>query len=94
MIAIPGTGVGFIGRGFGFCGVCVGNLISGRREVSKTAKSESKRIKRMNLNVPVELHNCFKSVTAAQGQNMTDVLLEFIQNYIAKYSPKPKGRRK
>ncbi len=48
----------------------------------------------MNLNVPVELHNIFKSTTAAEGQNMTDVLLEFIQNYIAKNAPKPKGRRK
>ena len=49
----------------------------------------------MNLNVPIELHNSFKSVTASQGQNMTDVLLEFIQNYVMKYpSPKPKGRRK
>ena len=49
----------------------------------------------MNLNVPIELHNSFKSVTASQGQNMTDVLLEFIQNYVTKYSsPKPKGRRK
>ena len=47
----------------------------------------------MNLNVPLELHNSFKSVTAGQGQNMTDVLLEFIQNYIAKHSPK-KGRGK
>ena len=49
----------------------------------------------MNLNVPIELHNSFKSVTASQGQNMTDVLLEFIQNYVTKHSsPKPKGRRK
>jgi hypothetical protein len=48
----------------------------------------------MNLNVPLELHNSFKSVTAAQGTNMTDVLLEFIQSYIAKHSLKPKGRRK
>jgi hypothetical protein len=49
----------------------------------------------MNLNVPIELHNSFKSTTASQGQNMTDVLLEFIQNYVAKYSsPKPKERRK
>ena len=47
----------------------------------------------MNLNVPVELHNNFKSATAAQGVNMTDVLLEFIQGYIAKHSPKPKRRR-
>jgi hypothetical protein len=48
----------------------------------------------MNLNVPVELHNTFKSITASQGQNMTDVLLEFIQDYVVKHSPKPKGRRK
>jgi hypothetical protein len=48
----------------------------------------------MNMNVPIELHNSFKSATAAQGQNMTDVLLEYIQNYVTKLSPKPKGRRK
>jgi hypothetical protein len=49
----------------------------------------------MNLNVPIELHNTFKSATAAEGKNMTDVLLEFIQEYVARYSsPKPKGRRK
>ena len=48
----------------------------------------------MNLNVPVGLHNSFKAATAAQGLNMTDVLLEFIQNYVAKNSTKqPKGRR-
>ncbi len=49
----------------------------------------------MNLNVPFELHNCFKSVTAAEGKNMTDVLLEFIQDYVMKNSSsKPKARRK
>ena len=49
----------------------------------------------MNLNVPLELHNSFKSLTAAQGQNMTDVLLEFIQEYVAKHSTlKSKGQRK
>lgn len=47
------------------------------------------QVKRMNLNVPLELHNNFKSLTAAQGLNMTDVLLEFIQQYV-----KSKGRRK
>ena len=62
--------------------------------MSKIGKSEKQKVKRMNLNVPVELHNSFKSVTAAQGKNMTDVLLEHIQNYVMKYSPKPKGRRK
>ena len=67
---------------------------SPREEVSQISKAEEQQVKRMNLNVPVELHNSFKSVTAAQGQNMTDVLLEFIQNYITKHSPKPKGGRK
>ncbi|HVP57785.1 MAG TPA: plasmid partition protein ParG [bacterium] len=57
----------------------------------KIKKAKQERTKRMNLNVPIELHNTFKSVTAAQGENMTDVLLEFIRNYVAKHSPK--GRR-
>ena len=61
--------------------------------MSKTAKSEEQRIKRMNLNVPLELHNSFKSITAAQGQNMTDVLLKFIQDYINDNSSKPKKKR-
>jgi hypothetical protein len=63
--------------------------------VRKIKQPEEQEVKRMNLNVPIELHNSFKSVTASQGQNMTDVLLEFIQDYVDKYSsPKPKGRRK
>lgn len=50
----------------------------------------------MNLNVPLELHNSFKSITASQGQNMTDVLLQFIHEYVGKHSSaaKPKERRK
>lgn len=46
----------------------------------------------MNLNVPVDLHNSFKAATAAKGLNMTDVLMEFIQSYVAKNASK--GRRK
>jgi hypothetical protein len=62
--------------------------------VSQISKVESEKVKRMNLNVPVELHNSFKSATAAQGLNMTDVLMEFIKSYVAKNSSsKPKGRR-
>ena len=61
----------------------------------KIKQPQPEQVKRMNLNVPLELHNAFKSTTAAEGKNMTDVLLEFIQEYVAKYwSPKPKGRRK
>ena len=47
----------------------------------------------MNLNVPIDLHNSFKAATAAQGLNMTDVLLQHIQSYVDKYAAKPKGRR-
>jgi hypothetical protein len=62
--------------------------------VSQIKKPEEPQVKRMNLNVPVELHNTFKSVTASQGQNMTDVLMEFIREYVEKYTSKQKGRRK
>ena len=63
--------------------------------MSQIKKPEEQEVKRMNLNVPVELHNSFKSVTASQGQNMTDVLMEFIKEYVEKHSSgKQKGRRK
>jgi hypothetical protein len=62
--------------------------------VSQIKKAEEPQVKRMNLNVPIELHNSFKSVTASQGQNMTDVLMEFIKEYVEKYTSKQKGRRK
>jgi hypothetical protein len=58
--------------------------------------TRTEEVKRMNLNVPVKLHNSFKSITAAEGQNMTDMLLEFIQDYIRRHAPaalRPKGRR-
>jgi len=56
--------------------------------------AERNEVKRLNINVPVELHNSFKSVSAARGENMTDVLLQFIEQYVDKHTPKPKGRRK
>ena len=68
---------------------------SGGKGVRNIKQPQEQQVKRMNLNVPIELHNTFKSATAAEGKNMTDVLLEFIQEYVAKYSSsKPKGRRK
>ena len=51
--------------------------------------------KKMNLNVEVKLDNDFKAVTATQGKSMTDVLLEFIRDYVQKHRPqerRPKGR--
>jgi hypothetical protein len=60
--------------------------------VSQIKSAETEKVKRMNLNVPVDLHNSFKSVTALEGKDMTTVLLEFIRSYVAKNSPK--GRRK
>lgn len=52
--------------------------------------------KRMNLNVPTELHNQFKISTVIQGKDMTEVLIDFIQQYVGKHYPKDlskKGRR-
>ena len=66
-------------------------LTSGE-EVSHIKTAEEQKVKRMNLNVPINLHNSFKATTAAQGLNMTDVLMEFIKSYVAKNASK--GRRR
>lgn len=65
---------------------------SPEKEVSQINKPKEQKVKRMNLNVPAELHNSFKSVTAAQGKDMTTVLMQFIQSYVEKNTPK--GRRR
>jgi hypothetical protein len=41
----------------------------------------------MNLNVPADLHMAFKMATASQSSNMTDVLLDYIQQYVKKNLP-------
>ena len=49
----------------------------------------------MNINVEASLHNAFKAATAAQGVDMTTVLMGFIQNYVGKYeSGTPKKSRR
>ena len=50
----------------------------------------------MNVHIDVELHNAFKAATAAQGENMTDVLLKFIEDYVARYryDSRPKKERR
>lgn len=58
---------------------------------AKDKKDDKPEEKRMNLNIPLALHNAFKAATAAQGKNMTDVLAEFIQQYVD--DAKKKARR-
>ena len=62
----------------------------------RIAKPKLPEFKRVNINLPVDLHNSFKATAAAQGVDMTTVLLEYIKNYVAKHesaTPKQKGRR-
>ena len=50
----------------------------------------------MNINIDLELHNAFKAATAARGENMTDVLLACIEDYVARYryDQRPKKNKK
>ena len=67
-----------------------------RKEVRTIKQKEGTGLKRVNINVEISLHNAFKATTAAQGTDMTTVLMECIQNYVAKYgytTPQKKGRR-
>jgi hypothetical protein len=48
------------------------------------AKKEEE-IKRLNVNLPVSLHNAFKATSAAKGENMTDIIVQSIKLYVDKY---------
>ena len=48
-------------------------------------------VKRLNMNVPRDLHDAFKAATAAEGKQMTDVLMEFIRAYVER-AAKPRSR--
>ena len=39
----------------------------------------------MNINLELRLHNAFKAATAARGENMTDEIVKFIEDYVARY---------
>ena len=58
-------------------------------------KEPQPQVKRMNLNVDVELHHRFKAATAAEGKNMTDVLIDYIRKYVEHHGSQQskKGRR-
>lgn len=52
--------------------------------MSQIKTKEGTGLKRLNVNISEELHRRFKSATAAQGLEMTDVILEWIQKYVEK----------
>ena len=63
----------------------------------KIKTKETSGVKRVNINIPTGLHNSFKAAAAAQGLEMTEVLMAFIESYVAKHgytTPQKKGRRK
>lgn len=41
----------------------------------------------MSLIIAPELHRAFKAAAAADGKQMTDLLLEFIQKYVEQHKP-------
>jgi len=57
-------------------------------------KTTTPEVKRMNMNVPRDLHDQFKAAAAVRGENMTDILLKHIEEYVKKYGVQlKKGRR-
>jgi len=54
--------------------------------MSPTAKTVLET-KRLNMNVPKGLHDAFKAATAAEGKQMTDVLMDFIRTYVQQHQP-------
>jgi len=52
--------------------------------VSQIKTREGTGLKRLNVNISEQLHRRFKSLAAANGLEMTDLILEWIQKYVDK----------
>jgi predicted HicB family RNase H-like nuclease len=52
--------------------------------VSQIKTREGTGLKRLNVNISEQLHRRFKAATAANGLEMTDLILEWIQKYVDK----------
>jgi predicted HicB family RNase H-like nuclease len=63
--------------------------------VSQIKTKEGTGLKRLNVNISEELHRRFKSASALQGLDMTDLVLEWIQKYVDKngFVAQKKSRR-
>lgn len=60
-----------------------------RESAAIYCRRKEPRRKRINLNVEANLHDAFKAATAAEGKKMTDVLIEFIKQYVEKHPAHP-----
>jgi predicted HicB family RNase H-like nuclease len=52
------------------------------------------QLKRVNVRLEPGLHTAFKTAAAANGEIMSNLLLEFIQSYVAKHAPKALPKKK
>src|SRR5581483_2485719 len=68
-----------------------------RQPIAKTSPSINEEVFRMSFIIPRGLHRAFKVACAAEGKQMTDVLLEAIKAFIANHPPtglaKKRGRQ-
>ena len=55
--------------------------------IAKTPAPMKEAYKRMSLIIPPELHRQFKLATVADGKDMTEVLLDFIRQYVKEHLP-------
>lgn len=53
-------------------------------------------LSRLSIRLPRSLHNQFKAAVAAQGKSIQDVLVAYIENYVAQQRPEQRrgGSRK
>ena len=58
------------------------------------AQLNKEAVKRMSIIIDPKLHRAFKLATAAQGREMSEVLIEFIEQYVQQHpvaaAPQPK----
>jgi metal-responsive CopG/Arc/MetJ family transcriptional regulator len=54
--------------------------------------TRTQEMKRLNVEIPRDLHDAFKAAVAAEGRKINDVVTTFIRRYVEQRRPKSPRR--
>jgi hypothetical protein len=65
-----------------------------KKVVPNATVTPKEKVKRMSLIIEPELHRAFKTACAAEGKEMSEVLIAFIEQFVKEHGPTTRPPKK